>query len=504
MTDVPIILDRAAPTPLSRQVADQLRGAAAQGIVSAGDRLPSTRELAAGLGVSRTVTAAAYEQLYSEGWIVARHGSGTFVATAPSSAIPPSLRESSTLESPPGSPPTGNLPPESRAPRSGPVPARGAPDRSGEPDVDIDLGPGVPWVAGLPAHVWRRAWRRAADAPPDRHPRRAGLLAYRSVVEEHLLRHRGLAVEGSTVLATSGTTAAVGELATTVLRPGDTVAVEEPGYARVVAAFRVAGLNVRPMPVDRDGLVVEALPEGVQAVYCTPAHQYPLGARLPANRRVALVEWARQRGVWIIEDDYDGELRHDVAPLPVLASVGSDVVVHLGTTSKIVSPTLGVGWMVAPPAVADAILERRLMAGASPAPAGQQVLVALAESGDLARHLRRVRRELTARRELVVRMLEESGHKVMGDRAGAHVAVPLGDVELESRIVDVARENGVGIDSLSRCCSDSPEVAGVTLGYGGPAERAELERGVRALLAAVQAGLGSDSPRLLHGDGGDR
>ncbi|MFD1050767.1 aminotransferase class I/II-fold pyridoxal phosphate-dependent enzyme, partial [Kibdelosporangium lantanae] len=193
---------------------------------------------------------------------------------------------------------------------------------------------------------------------------------------EHLLRHRGLRVDGEdeTVLATGGTTSAVFELASAVLGRGATVAVEEPGYQRAVQAMTAAGLKVVQAPVDVEGFRVDSVPTAVKAVYCSPSHQYPLGGRMPATRRVELVERARRDGWLVIEDDYDGELRYDVAPL--LAALAPDVVVHLGTTSKILTPTLGVGWMVAPPPVVAAVLTHRDVTGIGPAVAGQRVLVA--------------------------------------------------------------------------------------------------------------------------------
>src|SRR5262249_29589016 len=156
----------------------------------------------------------------------------------------------------------------------------------------------------------------AADAPALPRPYQAGLPAYRAVVAEHLLRHRGLAMGEDAVLATAGTTAGLLEVAHGELRPGDAVAVQEPRHQRAVGALRAAGVRVRPGRVDGHGLVVDAVPRGIRAVCCTPAHQYPLGPRLPADRRVALVERARADGFWVVEDDYDGELRYDVAPLP--------------------------------------------------------------------------------------------------------------------------------------------------------------------------------------------
>ena len=431
-----IRLDRESRTPLAVQLADALRAAAAAGQLRAGDRLPSTRTMASHLKVSRTVTSAAYDQLLAEGWIAGRHGSGTYVTTAP--------------------------------PGSSPVPAdRPAADLP-EPEV-VSLELGRPWVGGLDRAAWRRAWRAASDAEPlvRHHP--AGLPEYRAAVAEHLLRHRGLTIRGGlateAVLATSGTSAAVAEVAVSVFRPGDLVAVEEPGYQRAVEALKAAGIQVLPAPLDRDGILVDQIPPGIRAVYCSPAHQYPLGSRLPAARRVALVERARREGWLILEDDYDGELRYDVAPLPLLAALAPDVVVHLGTTSKILTPTLGAGWLVAPPKVAGAVLEYRDLTGIGPAPAGQRVLVELARNGDLGRHLRRLRRELSERRVLVVESLRTAGIPVLGDDAGSHVVVLLPSVEKERDVVRRAARLGIRMNGLERSHAGPARWHGVAIGY---------------------------------------
>ncbi|QUH04573.1 PLP-dependent aminotransferase family protein [Saccharopolyspora erythraea] len=444
LLELAIDLRRDDQRPLAVQLADALRQAAGAGQLRGGDRLPSTRAFARHLAVSRTVTAAAYEQLHAEGWIVGKHGSGTYVTTTPPG----------TVSAPPA-----------------------ATRRDRTAGGEIDLTPGAPWAAGIDRAAWRRAWRAAADAAPASGPERAGLDEYRSAVVDHLLRHRGLVVGGSpveTVLATGGTSAALGELASTVLGSGEAVAVEEPGYQRAVGALDAAGIRVVPAPVDHQGIVVDAVPRGVRAVYCSPAHQYPIGGRLPADRRVALVERARAEGWLIIEDDYDGELRYDVAPLPVLASMAPDVVVHLGTTSKILTPTLGVGWMLAPKHVATAVLEHRARTGTRPAPAGQRVLAEFARHGDLGRHLRRLRRELSQRRALIVERLAEHGIEVFGDQAGAHVVLPLPDAATERRVVDRARAEGVVLDGLRRHHCGPQQWFGLALGYAS-CSRAELE-----------------------------
>jgi GntR family transcriptional regulator/MocR family aminotransferase len=453
-------------------VADGIRAVCSRGLIPVGERLPSTRVLATTLGVSRTVTEAAFDQLHAEGWITGRRGSGTYVA-----AVPP--------DNAPAGDGAGSVP--ARHPGGG---ARGPDPRdlAGQQDRDtagIDLRPGSAWAEGMRADVWRRAWRRAADAAADTRPFRGGLDAYRAAVERHLLRHRGLAVEPSAVLATAGTTAAVMELSQAVLGRGSSVAVEEPGYPRAWGAFRAAGVQVLPVPVDDQGMIVDAIPAGVDAVYCTPAHQFPLGGRLPASRRSALVEWARRTGVLIVEDDYDGELRYDVSPLPLLAAIGPDVVVHLGSTSKVISPTLGTGWMVAPPDISAAIMDHRERAGVRPGVAGQRVLAAMAEVGDLARHLRRLRRELAARRSVVVATLQAAGATVIGDRAGTHVVLLVEDADAELDLVARAADAGVQLDGLRRRFAGPPDRFGVTLGYAAPAGSPELEQGLQAVVSGL-------------------
>jgi GntR family transcriptional regulator/MocR family aminotransferase len=459
--ELPISLDRSAASPLAVQLADALRAAAAAGQLRSGDRLPSTRTLAERLKVSRTVTAAAYEQLHAEGWIAGRHGSGTYVTTEP----------------------PGTLHGRRHPPR-----------REQAPAPFVDLAPGAPWAGGLDRAAWRRAWRAAADAAPLHRPERAGLPEYRAVVAEHLLRHRGLTVDGGlredVVLATGGTTAAVAELAAAVLRPGDTVAVEEPGYQRAVGAFRAAGMRVLPAPVDPQGLSADVVPPGVRAVYCSPAHQYPLGGRMAAARRVALVERARAEGWLVVEDDYDGELRYDVAPLPLLAALAPDVVVHLGTTSKILTPTLGAGWMVAPPGVAADVLAHRELTGTGPAAAGQRVLVELARHGDLGRHLRRLRREFAERRRLLVDALLAEDLPVLGDDAGAHLVVPLPSARAERDVLAEGERRGLRLDGLGRHHAERARWHGVLVGYAACA-RSELVTALPELVGLLRA----------HGDG---
>ncbi|PVZ14556.1 PLP-dependent aminotransferase family protein [Actinomycetospora cinnamomea] len=448
-------LDRSVPTPLAVQLADGLRDAAARGVLRVGHRVPSTRSLAEELGVSRTVTAAAYDQLVAEGWLGPRRGAGTYVLAT--SHVRDLLSYSSEDH------------------------ARG--------EALIDLRPGAPCTEVLDRRAWRRAWRRAGDLELATRPEHAGVPAYRDAVARLLLHHRGLAAAPDDVLATSGTTDGCAEvialLAADRGRP-PRVAVEDPGYLRATALLRDAGAEVVGVGVDDEGLRVDDVPGGVDAVYVTPAHQYPLGARLPVARRAALVARARDEGLLLVEDDYDGELRYDVAPLPLLAGLGPDVTVHLGTTSKVLTPTLGAGWMVAPPAWRERVLARRRATGVRPPPAGQQVVAALHADGALARHLARLRRELAARRARVVDAVAAGGHAVRGDRAGAHLVVPLPDGAAEDAVVDEAAHHGVHLTALGPCHLDPavPRACGVLVGWAGPTA-AELDDALRRLTTVL-------------------
>ncbi|MBP2370173.1 MocR-like pyridoxine biosynthesis transcription factor PdxR [Pseudonocardia parietis] len=453
--DLPIVLDRASGVPLAVQVADGLRDAAAGRALRPGDRLPSTRALATTLGLSRTVTAAAYDQLLAEGWVEGRVGAGTYVTAVPAGIRPTTARR--------------------------PVARTEVPRAGG--GIEYSLRPGRPCIAALDRAMWRRAWRAAAEPEPDDAPRPDGLPEFHTAVVEHLLRHRGLAP--ADVLTTAGTSAAVAELAR-LLPAGATVAVEEPGYRRAVSALRAAGLRIVAVPVDDDGLVVEAIPAGCAAVYTTPAHQFPTAVRMAATRRVALLERAREEDLLVIEDDYDGELRYDVAPLPLLAALAPEHVVHLGTASKIVSPTLGVGWAVAPPSLLAAWRDLRSRTGTRPSPAGQRVFAALAAGGDLSRHLRRLRRELRERRDLVLAAAGRAGWCAHGDPAGAHLVLRprvAGEPVPERAVLAAARERGVDVDGLAEHHDGDPRISGLVVGYAA-GSRADL----RAALALLTRG----------------
>src|SRR4051794_33018016 len=272
MSTLPVILDRSAPGSLAGQLSGAVRALVVDGTLARGDRLPSSRALAADLGVSRSVAEQAYEQLLAEGWLEARRGSGTFVAATGAGA--------------------GSLP-------------RRRPARAEVSLVRLDAG--TPWIDPRHAAGWRRAWREVSTARPPRgydDPR--GLPELRALLAERLARTRGLTVEPDELVLTNGTTDGLRHLLT-VLGPGP-VAIEDPGYRAAVETVRGAGRDVRDVPA---GAPVTDL-GGVAASYVTPAHQHPLGRVLPGAERLGLLDAARVAGAVVVEDDYDSEFRYDV------------------------------------------------------------------------------------------------------------------------------------------------------------------------------------------------
>ncbi|GAA2726160.1 PLP-dependent aminotransferase family protein [Actinocorallia aurantiaca] len=427
------------------------------GVLAPGERLPSSRALAAGLAVSRTVVTEAYQQLYAEGWLEGRHGSGTFVADVGHPEPAP-----------------GSMPDAGAAVPERPEPAFLSRTEARAAGL-LDLRPGAPWVRDRDFAAWKRAWRRAADHPPDDDPDPRGLPWLRELLAGHLRRARGIAVRPENLVITRGTGNGL-DLVAALLAAGGRAGVEEPGYGRARSILRARGAEVVPCPVDREGVLVEGLPDGLRLLYTTPAHQYPLGGRLSISRRERLLAWARATGARIVEDDYDAEFRYDVAPLPALYGLDPERVILLGTLAKTLTPDLGIGWIVASPELASRLAElRRVLVDRTSGPV-QYATAVLLENGDLDRHLRRMRLEYARRRATVV---EHLGEWITGDTAGLHVMIPL-DAARTDRVRAEAEARGVLLEDLTRYTEVSSSVHGLMLGYGS-ASPAEVRRGCEVL-----------------------
>ncbi|MFI6835817.1 MocR-like pyridoxine biosynthesis transcription factor PdxR [Nonomuraea africana] len=456
LIDLPVSLSRDSALPLSVQLGDWLREAMRAGALTAGTRLPSSRGLAAQLGVSRTVVTEAYQQLYAEGWLDGRHGSGTFVADLSTDAAPPA--------------------------RQTPAPPVAEPVRRAAPL--IDLTPGEPWVKDYDAAAWKRAWRKAADLPPGDDPDPYGLPRLRELLAGHLRRSRAIAVGPENILVTRGTGNGLDLVALALLGPGARAGVEDPGYRVARNVFAARGATIVPCPVDEDGVIVSGLPSDLRVLYTTPAHQYPMGGRLPIPRRERLLAWARRTGAMVVEDDYDAEFRYDVAPLPALYGLDPSRVVLLGTLSKSLAPDVGVGWLVGEPALLSRIAEIRQDLSDRTSGPVQQAVATLLARGDLDRHLRRMRLEYARRRAAVVEILGPVC-RLRGDTAGLHVLAELPPSEVRG-IVSAAASRGVLLDTTVRHHHAESQVHGLVIGYGSAA-LPDVRRGCQILAELIAA-----------------
>lgn len=453
LVDLPVSLSRDSAVPLATQLTGWLRDAMLSGALAPGERLPSTRGLAAQLGVSRTVVTEAYQQLYAEGWLDGRHGSGTFVAQLD--------------ETPRPAPPA-------------PVRKKAA-DPAGRPLISFVAGD--PWVRDYDEAAWRRAWRKAADLPPGDDPDPYGLPYLRELLAAHLRRTRAVAVEPENILVTRGTGNGLDLVALALLGQGGRAGVEDPGYRVARSVFASRGAEVVPCPVDKDGVIVDGLPVDLSVLYTTPAHQYPLGGRLPIPRRERLLAWARRTGATVVEDDYDAEFRYDVAPLPALYGLDPERVVLLGTLSKSLAPDVGVGWLVGTEELLARIAQIRQELSDRTSGPVQQAVATLIERGDLDRHLRRMRLEYARRRAVIVETLGEVC-RLHGDTAGLHVLAEL-PARSVTEIVAAAREHGIRLDTTRRHHHGPVHIHGLVIGYGS-ASLVDVRRGTRVLADLIK------------------
>jgi GntR family transcriptional regulator/MocR family aminotransferase len=347
----------------------------------------------------------------------------------------------------------------------------------------IDLRPGIAWTEGIDRAAWRRAWRIAGASMAGGLPDPQGSPGLRASLTGYLRRSRGVHCSPGQLVVTRGVAGSLGLIAAALLRPGDRVGVEEPGYPAARAVFAAHGLRPVPCPVDSGGLRVDALPGGLRLVYVTPAHQYPLGARLSVPRRRALTSWARATGALIVEDDYDGEFRYDVAPLPALFGLDPEVVVYLGTTTKILTPAMRVGWLAASPGLAARLAAAGSTLGEYASGPAQGALLSLITTGDLERHIRRMRHDYARRRAAMTAVFGGgAAGRLLGDEAGMHMVLETN--EPAAMVAAAAAERGVAVATLDRYFGGPVTKNGLVLGYGG-ARLPDVARGCQILAGVL-------------------
>jgi GntR family transcriptional regulator / MocR family aminotransferase len=440
-----------------------LREAIRSGRLTALTRLPSTRALAADLGLARGTVTDAYDQLAAEGWLVARQGSGTRVASAPRATQP----------EPPHRPPA---PPTASAPRHDFRPGRG----------DLSTFPRQQWVASL-----RRALRQAPDTALDYGDPR-GLPVLREALAGYVGRARGLPVDPDRLVVCNGWVQAFA-LITEVLRDAGArrVAIEDPSMARNSASLRRFGLGVVSLPVDDQGADPAGLVRRgpVDAVLLTPAHQYPTGATLSADRRAAWIGWAREHDALLIEDDYDGEFRYDRQPVGALAALDPGRVIYGGTTSKTLAPGLRLGWLVLPRRWLEPVMDLRPVVDRHTGALEQLALAEMITSGAYDRHVRHSRTRYRRRRDLLLALLADQVPTVNphGIAAGLHTVIDLPVAgPTEDEVVHHLADDGVAVHGLAgyRHRTGTGAPAALVVGFATPPEHA-FALGARALATSL-------------------
>jgi len=467
-------IDRSRDTPLHRQVYDGLRRAILEGMLRPGQRVPSTRALASELSLSRLPVLMAYEQLLHEGYLEGRIGSGTYVCAAPPDRM---LRATEQAAEPRAGRKTAAAGVAPR--RRGAKAERVAPGRTEGGIRPFRMS--LPALDEFPLTVWSRLVARHARHMTPTHMAYgdpAGVGALRLAIAEHLRTARAVRCEADHVMVVSGSQAGLRVSAAVLLKRGDRVAIEEPGYAGALAAVATSGADVVPVPVDDEGIDVNVLATirpRVRAVYVTPSHQYPLGMSMSAARRIALLDWAARNDAWILEDDYDSEYRYVSQPLGALQGMDPrNRVVYIGTFSKVMFPALRVGYLVVPPALWNDFLEARdALDGFSPT-LYQLALADFLRDGHFARHLRRMRGVYLRRREALLEGLDGNCADlltVLNADAGLHVATLLPDGMRDAKVLEAMAARGLTAMALSSCYAGPRRKQGLLLGFGGFDER---------------------------------
>ena len=476
----------------SRSLYCELTNAILDGRLAAGARLPPTRKSLAFFGVSRNTTAEVYEKLVTEGHAVTRHGAGTFVAERTASRQPTASRLSGeTLKI------RLNefwLRPDITAAMSfWRDSAQVAPARKG---AHVDFRPAMVDSRLFPLDVFRRVSAkqlRGLERRPASYKSaqgNQGNFHLRKAITRHIAVTRAVACQADDILVTAGAQQAFDLLARALVTPQKTVvALEDPGYPPMRVAFAAAGAKLMPVGIDAEGLIIEQLPPDVGVICVTPSHQFPMGVTMSMRRREALIEFARERGAVIVEDDYDGEFRYEGSPLPALrTSQAADVVFYVGTFSKCMLSALRLGFIVAPPWAISTLTAAKNCLDWHCATPIQSAVAAFIAEGHLTRHVRKMRGIYKERREVLLQSLQDK----LGDWLspipsyyGMHVAaVARAPLDLEAVSETLSRQH-IKIHTLSRYFLGAQTQAGLVFGYG-TVDLAEIRRGISALRKALQ------------------
>ena len=462
LTLVTVSIDKKAETPLFQQLYDGIRKEILKGTIRSGQRLPASRQLADQLGISRNVVTLAFEQLMLEGYLQGKTGSGTFVSsTIPDTHLQPQLIN------------------EPHAVRKKNLAEFVAPDlltKNAQNEEIIPFQNAVPAFDLFPFKTWSRLASRAYKNMSKFHLGYSDAMGYaplRENIASYLRTSRGVKCEADQILIVNGAQQAFSLCSQVLLKPNDEVVVEDPGYNGAKSAFVSCGARLRPVPVQSDGLDVEYLDKhgrGAKMVYVTPAHQYPMGGTLSLAKRLELLNWASEHESWILEDDYDSELRYTGRPLASLQGLDQhNRVIYIGTFSKVVFPALRVAYIVLPTrSMAEqfkyykAVLDRQF-------PIMEQIILnSFVEEGYFARHLRKMRIAYDERQKMLIKAIDKDLFpklRVQEQAAGMHLLGWLPESQNDTQISALLAKNGILVNALSEYTMKFRQKPALILGY---------------------------------------
>jgi GntR family transcriptional regulator / MocR family aminotransferase len=453
VASVEVFIDPGDERGLAEQVYAGVRAAIVDGRLVSGDVLTPSRTLAAQLGISRFTVTEAYARLAAEGFVDGRRRGGTVVTSAVAAPAPAGragrVMRPRTLVS-------------SIWPYADPEPAVA-------PRFDLRAGNVDPGL--FPLRAWRRCTTAAMQARPPNYGDPLGDPELRAALAHWIGRTRGVVCAPGDVLVTSGALHGLDLVARVMMEPGDVVAVEEPGYPPAADLVRAIGLTVVGVPVDEHGLVVDAIPPAARLVYVTPSHQFPLGMVLSHERRLALLRWAAAHDATIVEDDYDSQFRYASRPLEPVQRLDSDGrVVYLGTFSKVLSPSLRLGFAVAPPSIVPSLAALRRTVDWCPPWPSQAAFTRFIHDGYLDRHVVKATRRYRARRDQIIQRLAVAPVPVRprSASAGLHITVLVAadDGDDDRALHDASAAEELVVGSLRRCYRFSRPPGGLLLGFG--------------------------------------